>query len=419
MAPSPHALVAHILRRTTFGPTPDQVAQFADQGDSGPQAALDWALSAAPRPTTPETAGSDDWDPMLRGWTDNIRSPEAGIHEKMTWFWHGHFTTSSLKVGNPKLLVAQQQTLRSNALGSFRDLLRAMTTDPAMLLYLDGSGSSVEAPNENFSREVMELFTLGQGTYTEADVKAGALALAGWETNYETGEVTHNDERGLGGEVMYLGRRGRLGVDEVVDTLCAQESCPPFIVSKLYSYLVGVAPTPERLATLATGFRNSGMQIQPLVNDILHGEDFLQLRLNRPRYPIEWWSAALAALGAVREGEEAAVNPWILEQLDQLPHRPPNVGGWPTGARWLSASQQLARAAYAWGEAWKSQPIQPANGTDLVTATLARCSLFEVSDATRSALADAALATAGAADAQSVSRRLLVTALCSPEFALA
>jgi Protein of unknown function (DUF1800) len=113
------------------------------------------------------------------------------------------------------------------------------------------------------------------------------------------------------------------------------------------------------------------------------------------------------------------VNPWVLEQLDQLPHRPPNVAGWPAGARWLTPSQQLARAAYAWGQAWKMQPIQPANGTDLVTATLSRCSLFEVSDATRGALTDAALATAGAADAQSVSRRLIATALCSPEFALA
>ena len=419
MALSPHALVSHVLRRTSFGATPDRIAEFADLGEGAAAAAIEWATNAPPRAILPENAGKDDWDLALRGWTDNIRSPEGGLHEKLTWFWHGHFTTSSLRVGNVGLLHAQQKLLRTHAGGSFRDLMRAVTTDAAMLLYLDGSGSSVEAPNENFSRESMELFTLGRGNYTEADVKSGALALAGWEADYESGTVKQLEERTLGGEVVFLGRRGRLGVDEIVDTLCGHPACAPFVAGKLYAYLVGVAPTPERLGTLADGFRKSGLKIQPLVADILHGEEFLRSRLNRPRYPIEWWPAALAALGPVREGEEADMNPWVLEQLDQLPHRPPNVAGWPPGPRWLSASQQLTRASYAWSVAWKVRPIEPSGGTDLVGATLVRCGLHEVSAATRKVLADTALATAGAADAASVSRRMLTTALCSPEFALA
>ncbi len=231
--------------------------------------------------------------------------------------------------------------------------------------------------------------------------------------------MTWNAERGLGGEVVYLGRRGRIGVDDVVDILCDHPACAPFIASKIHRYLVGTTPEPGRLTALAQVFRTSGLQIGVLVEDILRDPSFISARMNRPRYAIEWFTAALHALGPFREGEDPDVHPWVLEELDQLPYRPPNVAGWPPGVRWLAPSQQLARAAYMWSISWRMRPIEPARGTDLVTATMRRCGLHEVSPATRSTLQQAALATAGAADALSVSRRLITTAVCSPEFALA
>jgi uncharacterized protein (DUF1800 family) len=415
-------MVAHVLRRLTFGPSPEKVASFSPK-DADPAAAataaIDWALSASPLAILPETIEKEDWDGNLRGWTSNIANREGGVHEKMTWFWHSHFSTSSAKVGNPFLLHNQQRIFRNHALGNFRDLLTAVMKDPAMLLYLDSSGSSVEAPNENLARESMELFTIGRGNYTEADVKAGALALAGWEVDYESGEVKYYPERGLGGEILYLGRRGVLGVDDVIDVLCSHQACARHIAGKVYRYLVGVAPSDERLKAVADEFRSSGLNIATLVESIVRGDEFLQLRMNRPRYAIEWWGAMLGALGEFREGEDRDNAPWTLEQLDQLPYLPPNVAGWSPGAKWVSASQQLTRASYVWGLSWRMRPIEPINGRDLVGAVLQRCGMHEVSPATMAALRDAATATAGAADSLSVSRRLFTVAVCSPEFALA
>jgi uncharacterized protein (DUF1800 family) len=408
-----------VLRRTTFGPNPELVERLAGEGANAAAAAVDWALEAEALPIKPDKVTQEDWDPNLRGWIDNLRSPQAGLHEKMTWFWHSHFATSSDKVGNPPMLHAQQRLFRTHALGSFRTLLRAVMTDPAMLLYLDAAGSGVDAPNENLARESMELFSIGRGNYTEADVKAAALALAGWEVDYESGKVAYNAERGLGGEVVYLGRRGRFGVDQIVDILCDHQACAPHVASKVYQYLVGLKPTPERLHAITGRFRAANLEMRPLIEEILRGDDFLRARMNRPRYALEWWTAALHAIGRFRDGEDPDVHPWSLEQFDQLPYKPPNVAGWSPGVRWLSPSQQLTRASYVWGISWRMREIEPLKGTDLVGATLRRCSLHEVSPATRATLQQAALATAGAADALSVSRRLITTALCSPEFALA
>jgi uncharacterized protein (DUF1800 family) len=417
-ADSPQAQVAHVLRRLSFGPSPARVAEFAGAGKDAANAAIDWALNSSAQPINPAQVTKDDWDPFMRGWVDNLRSPDAALHEKMSWFWHGHFAVSSDKVGNQLILHRQQQLLREHALGNFRDMLRAVLHDAAMLLYLDASYSNVAAPNENLSRESMELFALGRGQYSEADVKAGALALAGFEVDYEPGTVRFNEEAALGGEVVFLGKRGRFRADDVVDILTAHEACAPFISRKIYRYLVGGEPSEERLAELAKVFRDANLQIRPLVEAIVWSPDFMGARMNRPRYAIEWYTAALHAMGPFREDVDQDIQPWTLEQLDQLPARPPNVAGWSPGVRWLSASQQLARAAYAWSMTWRIQPIET-SGSSLVEATLDRCSLFHVSGATRATLEQAALASAGAADALSVSRRLMTTALCTPEFALA
>jgi uncharacterized protein (DUF1800 family) len=416
---SAHALVSHVIRRLTFCPTPELISRFANGAatpEAGAKAAIEWALGASALPINPATLPADGYDPALRGWVDNMRSPEAGVHEKMTWFWHGHFATSSEKVGSQPILHAQQDLFRKHALGNFGTLLREITTDPGMLLYLDGAGSTVEAPNENYSREVMELFTIGRGSFTEADVKAGALALAGWQVDYDRGTVSFDEKAALGGEVVFLGKQGRFNVDDVVKSILAHPNCAPFVASKIHTYIAGERPSKERAAELGNVFRDANYEVAPLLQNITGSAEFLGARMNRPRYAIEWFIATVGALGEPREGEDQDIGPWSLKELDQLPYLPPNVAGWSAGAKWLSASQQLARAAYAWGQSWKMQPLQ---GTNLVAAALKRCGIHECSEATKAALHDAAMATAGSADALSVSRRLITAALLSPEFALA
>jgi uncharacterized protein (DUF1800 family) len=417
---SSEALVAHVLRRCSIAPDPERVARFvrnAPDPRAAANAAIDWALSAAPRPIQPAQQRRDDWEGALNGWTDNLRSRDAGLHERMTWFWHGLFATGSDKVGNLVMLNAQQRLFRTHALGNYGALLRQMVTDPALMVYLDMAWSSVEAPNENMARELMELFTIGPGNYTEDDVKSGALALAGYELDYDNVVVTKNPKRSLGGEVVFLGQRGRFGVDEIVQILLAHPATAPHIAGKLHHHLVGVTPSAERAAALGGVFRAAGYEIKPLVEAIVRSEEFLTSRLNRPKFPIEWWAGALHALTPFRSSEDQRVNPWVLSSLGQLPHRPPNVAGWPISTKWFSSDQQISRASYVRSLSWRMTPIVAA--PDLVTATLARCCLHEVSDRTRAILNEAALATAGNADELTISRRLIAAALLSPEFAIA
>lgn len=418
MTETPHAAAAHALRRLTFGPTAELVERFGAEGPAALGAATDFALNAPGLSIQPERATKDEWDPVLNGWVQNLRDPLGGVHEKLTWFWHSHFAVSAVKVGNQAIMHGQQRLFRDHALGNFRELLRSVIHDPAMLLYLDANYSNVSAPNENLSRESMELFTLGRDQYTEADVKAGALVLAGFEVDYETATVRFNEEAALGGEVVLLGRRGRLRADDLVDVLCEHPACAPFIAGKLFRYFVGEAPSDQRLAELAGGFGSSGLEIRPLVEAIVRGPEFANVRLNRPRYAIEWFTAALHAIGPFREDQDQNIWPWTLEQLDQLPGQPPNVAGWPSGSRWLSASQQLTRAAYTWAVSERMQPVD-ARGGSLVDAVIERCSLHQISAASRATLEQAAIAVAGAADALSVSRRLMTAAVTTPEFALA
>jgi uncharacterized protein (DUF1800 family) len=289
--------------------------------------------------------------------------------------------------------------------------MQAITIDAAMLVYLDGDPSVVTAPNENYSRELMELFCLGIGNYTEADVKNGAKALAGYDVDWSTGAVTFYPQYALTSPVTYLGRSVQTA-QQVVDAVVEHPACAPWIASELYRYFLGVSPSPARLGELATVFRDSNLEIRPLVEAILRDPLFLdpQIRNTRARQPVEWVTAAFAAAGASNPGWAASVS----KDLGQLPFDPPSVAGWPGGTRWLAASDALVRAGLA-----IDGPVLAAitDATDMVGTTLARCSLHDVSPATRAAL-DGIAATTALPKWQR-SRILFATAITSPEFALA
>ena len=398
------ARIAHVLRRTSFGPHPGQVEALAGSGVAG---AVEAVLGApALQPDPPGLGTKDDEGLLVDWWLEVMSRPDAGLHEKMVWFWHGHLT-SSLDKTEPLAMWRQHQLLRKHALGNFRTLMQEITVDAAMLHWLDGDGSVAEAPNENYGRELMELFTLGHdGGYTEADVRAAAHALSGWSVDDKTLKVGYDAEKGPNVAVEMLGRSVRSAPD-VIDAVCDHDACAPYIVGKLYRFFHGIAPDPGTLGSLATLFRSAKLEIAPVVAAILRDPAFLDHRLNRPRYPIEWYGAARAVLSFdKKEGD-------ILETLGQIPFNPPNVAGWPAGPRWLSAGAAMARAQYAWDGSGDSEVVSTANP---VTTILEKASLYEASDATAEALRRAVAKIEGRRDRATVLHALVVT---TPEFLLA
>jgi uncharacterized protein (DUF1800 family) len=398
------ALVAHLLRRTGFGPRPGEVERLARGGIHD---AIETVLRARPPALSRAPKLDDSGEPLMRWWLERMLSPGAGLHEKLTWFWHGHFTSSIDKVDGARPLWSQHLLLRRHALGSFRDLVHQLTVDPAMLQYLDGDGSTGDSPNENYARELMELFTLGRGNYAQADVRAAARGLAGWSV--DDGRARFDRDSAWNEPVTLLGRTGVLRAADVVDTVVSDRACAPSVAGRIHRWLCGVDASAERRDALAERFRASGLSIRVLVEDVVRHPQFLELRLNRPRWPVEWITAALVATG--RRDPQVALD--LCYSLGQVPFEPPNVAGWPGGRRWLSASQALVRAA----DALEAQALRDVMASrDMVGATLRRCSLYEVSDETREALGSVA---GRIADREQRAQLLLAVAVASPEMALA
>jgi uncharacterized protein (DUF1800 family) len=383
----------------SFGPLPGQVEELAAGGVAR---AIESVLGAEALPPFDAPTKSDD--DIATSWIKQMQDGRSCLAEKITWFWHGHFTSSVNQVDDVRMLYRQYMLLRRHALGDFRQMAQEITVDPAMLIYLNGDGSTGESPNENYGRELMELFVLGRGSYSQADVRAAARGLAGWSV--QDGEAKFDPEAAHRGELTFLGRTGRFDARIVVDTVCDHPSCAPYIATRLHRYLAGAYPSPERRDQLARVFRDSGLNIGTLVAAILRHPSFLESRLNRPRYPVEWVTAATAALGAPASLEACTA-------LGQVPFDPPNVAGWPSGQRWLAPGPALARASLA-----VTAPVvdEIAAAPDPVAAALARCSLYEVGATTQAALQRAAAATS---DPAKRAAGLLALAVASPEFALA
>lgn len=433
--------IAHLLRRTTFGPAPGMMERFAHRpfddivdevlaatgdralvetgadtiGAVDPPAGFGPRVRAIADGTEPDIPTDDDGRPRLtdddiiQWWLARLRDPEAGLHERMVWYWHGHFT-SHIHSGESAMVWRQHTTIRRHALGNFRDLTREMLRDPLMLVYLNGNGSSAEAPNENLARELMELFTLGVGNYTEDDVKAGARALSGWWVEWEDATSHFDPDRHYDRPITFLGERGRFGVDDVVDAVCDHPACPAHVATRLYRHLVGADPDVPEVDRLARVFRAADLAIEPLVAAIVRSDGFIANRRVKPRQPVEWLISALSALGA----DDAYIDQWQLYLSGQVPLSPPNVAGWPDDDRWLGGSQILHRVNEVLRRTWDRTIDTDVEPT--VDAVLHRCSLYDVSDETRAAMQAAIDRQTEYAEGLEL---LFALALCSPEFALA
>lgn len=407
--PSNNELHAHVLRRLTITAHPGQAEQNSASDPLDIAASIiDDAYSSTPKPGSLIT-GEDNNDVFTKNWISELADPDAGLHDRMTWFWHTHLTTSLVKTELVHV-VEQRRLIGEHALGNFRDLLQAMTIDAAMLHYLDGSYSSGSEPNENYAREVMELFALGIGNYTEEDIRVAARGLSGWRVDWESQEVSFEPEDHFDRPLRFFGTRKRWTNESIIDEICDQQACARHVAKAIYRHLVGGEPTEERLDQLADVFRSSDLEIRPLLEEMVLHDDFLDHVHSRARSGIEFIAAATATLGP----DSLDPEPWSLWQLGQMPYYPPNVAGWPGDDRWLNASLALGRAGIVFEAELSDRLINRLEPT--VDNVLSYCGLFDVSDETRSVM-DASLKKFPAYD-QGL-EMLLGLALNSPEYALA
>ncbi len=276
-------------------------------------------------------------------WMNRMAGGKAMLREKMTMFWHNHFATS---VPFGYLMQVQNNTLRKHALGRFDDMLHAVSKDPAMILYLNNQQNRKGAPNENFAREVMELFTLGEGHYGEKDIKEAARAFTGWAVNRE-GRYTFNTHHHDDGEKEFLGMRGRLAGEDIINRLLAQRRTAEFIVDKVFRAFVNNRPDERIVAKLAAEFYDSGYDIGGLMRSIFTSDWFYAAENtgNLICSPVELLVRLKRMVDLQFEDDTVLLN--MQRALGQVLFFPPNVAGWKGGAAWVDSSTLLLRLSLA------------------------------------------------------------------------
>jgi uncharacterized protein (DUF1800 family) len=361
----------HLLARTGFGPTDAEIRGYAaltrEQGVNlvlrdvrteaitpPPAFTLETTALRYPRAdtVTPEERKAFQQQLVRQGlelrawWMHEMLVTPSPITERMTLFWHNHFVSSQQKVRFARLMYQQNATLRAHALGRFGDLLHAASKDPAMLIYLDTAQSRKGQPNENFAREVMELFTLGEGQYTEADVKEAARAFTGWSLDRDTGRYLFRPGIHDYGTKTVLGKSGRFDGDAVLDVILERPRTAEFITAKLWREFVSPEPDPAEVRRIAKAFRNRDYDIKVALRLLLLTDAFWD-PVNRGtmvKSPVELVVGTLRQLDVAPGGAVPFVV--VAAGMGQNLFSPPNVKGWPGGEQWIDSNSLLARKQF-------------------------------------------------------------------------
>ncbi len=336
----------HLYRRAGFGTSLPELRNAVKQG---PDKSIDLLLKGGPDQQAFEdkaaivTKGIGDNEESMRAWWlfRMLHSPHP-LQEKLTLFWHNHFATSNAKVNNAGYMIGQNELIRRNALGCFRTLLQEMSKDPAMMVWLDTNQSKKGMPNENYARELMELFSLGIGNYTEEDIREAARAFTGWEI--KEGKFRFNRGQHDTGKKTVFGKSGRFGGEDIVNLCLEKPVAAQFIAGKLFRFFVSetIPATPELLEPLAVRFRRSDYDIGDIVGVLLRSNLFFSEHAYRSRVK----SPTDFCLGIVRglEGRVGTIGlAQALENLGQKLFYPPSVKGWDGGTTWLNSTTLLLR----------------------------------------------------------------------------
>jgi uncharacterized protein (DUF1800 family) len=280
-------------------------------------------------------------------WLNRMIATPAPLQEKMTLFWHGHFTTAALQKGvTPTEVLAQNALFRSYALGDVRELTQRVALDPAMLRYLDNLHNEAAHPNENFARELMELYTLGIGNYSESDVREAARAWTGVRIRRATGEVFLNPRLHDDGPKNFLGRSGNFSGPDIVDAIFEQPAAARFFAARFLAFFVYADPEPELIESVAGLLRAHDFNLAPVLSTVLSSNVFYSDRAYRAlvKSPVEFVVGSYRLFG-VDQVEPGAL--LALRRMTQVLFYPPNVKGWPGAGDWLNTSTMLARENFA------------------------------------------------------------------------
>ncbi|WP_112678807.1 DUF1800 domain-containing protein [Micromonospora saelicesensis] len=363
--------IAMLLRRAGFGPTmselaaakkagyaatvsrltaptgPDRGAASSPMPDPGPD-----PFNDLPNPTTQqraaaESARKEHTDAIIRWWLDRLTAADHQTNEKLIFFWHGHWATSIRKVGSPQFMIAQHKKFRSSP--NFGVMARKLVSDAALIYWLDGQLNTKAAPNENLARELMELFMLGIGNYTEQDVKAAGRALTGWKTDLGVPEtaIFFPDAHDATPKTI-RGTTAKFDAYTLVDLLAKQPACRRFIASRLwFRYVSSTEPIARSTQEKMVAAFPVGMQ---MLRVLFEDEEFRSARHRLVKQPVEWLVGAMRQLN-IRPAHfsKQTLHQVVggLQGLGQVPFAPPSVGGWPGGTAWLNSAAAQVRLGFA------------------------------------------------------------------------
>jgi uncharacterized protein (DUF1800 family) len=364
---------AHLLNRAGFGGTPEEINKLYAMGHEKAVAFLlnpgeETDLFPPPELTTPslyydrqqamkelpeeerqafkklyQRDEGDEISAVRQWWLNRMRYSTFAAREKAVLFWHGHWASSIDKVRWPFQMWQQNETLRAYAFGSIPAFAKEISRDPAMIKYLDLNSSSASKPNENFARELMELFLLGEGNYSESDIQQSARAFTGYRIDQKTGAFRFDKKQNNTDTKVFFGRTGKFSGDEIIDIITSQPRCAEYLAEKIWIFYAGTPPSPTTLSYLVQTFRQSGLNTGHLMKSIFLNQDFYAPSVVRHQIksPIQWFIQTCKTLDIPLPKAPHTEN--MLRQLGQQLLAPPNVKGWDGGRAWISSSSLLLR----------------------------------------------------------------------------
>lgn len=361
--------IEHLFQRAGFGATPAQMKEF---GEKSPEKALKFLLTDSEKinqlviideeiamvmkkktlrnmldrkslPAEEIKEQIKEYREQLTdlnfSWVKNMASGESMLREKMTLFWHGHF---ACRLRQPLLVQVQNNVIRENALGKFSDLLLAISKDPGMLQFLNNQQNKKDSPNENFAREVMELFTLGRGNYTEKDIKEAARAFTGWGANPK-GEFVFRTNQHDDGEKTFQSKTGNLKGEDILNIILQNPKTSTFICTKIYRYFVNEIVDYQIIEQMTKRFRSTDYDIKDLMEYIFKSDWFYKQENigTRIKSPVELLVGLQRNFGIQFERKQPVL--FIQKSLGQILFYPPNVAGWSGGKNWIDSSTLMTR----------------------------------------------------------------------------
>ena len=358
------ALMAHLMRRAGFGARRDELERCAAQGYA---ATVDWLLNPQADDGIEEDIVDryyidiDDRrnsDPTNAWWLYRMINTRNPLQEKMALFWHGLFATAYEKVENGRAVDAQIDMFRQHCLGNFRTLLVKLSRDPAMIIWLDNNTNHKGALNENYGRELLELFSMGVGNYTEEDVKECARAFTGWtianfNARYPWGpfpmEFEYRPDDHDDSEKTFLGHTGRFNGEDIVDIIVAQPATGRFVAEKLYHFFVSDDPAPEEaIQALSDAYFASDYSIAAVMRALLESDFFKNARFAKVKSPAEVVASILRLVGDFQEPRPGLQETtYESKYMGQELLNPPTVEGWHTGKEWIDSGSLVGRVNFA------------------------------------------------------------------------